>query len=228
MNRVLLVVSVWTFLFVPLSPLWAEDMAPVDQISPKINHNPVKKIIADGNSVEMTAILTDNDAIREGLLFYRPATSVAFVKVRMEAMGNHLYRAVIPAGDIPKPDSNLEYYIAVLDKTGNVTLQGLASEPMSVSVKAPALPPVEEVVKEVMVETPPVAVVEQIVPEEKPVIVPALEGLTATSKPVAIVTPFYKKWWFWGIVAVVVGGIIVAADRDESRSGSFVVEVPSP
>jgi len=44
--------------------------------------------------------------------------------------------------------------------------------------------------------------------------------------------PFYKQWWFWGVVSVgVAGGVFAAArkgDKDEEKNGTITVIVNLP
>lgn len=243
---ILLLVAVWTFLLLPLAPLWAYDgrLSPVDRISPKIDHKPMNKTIDDGKPLAITAVITDNDAIRNVMLFYRSATGIKFVETKMEAIGDGLYRGVIPAADISKSDSPIEYYIGAIDKAGNVTIQGLPSEPMMVvvkvlpmtsgkeimpeekTVKEPVVPPAKEVVPEEEIVQVPVVPPVVVVPEEKGV-PPALEGLTTKTEAKKVAAPFYKKWWFWSLAALVVVAIVVNRDPEPSR-GTLVVEVPAP
>ena len=260
-----LTVAVWTFLFAPFASLWAYDQkAPTDNVPPTIDHKPIDLAIANGKSLEVTTVLTDNNAIRQGILFYRSVMNIGFVEVQMDGMGGGLYRGIIPAGDISKSDFMLEYYIAAIDTSGNVTLQGFLSEPMTVMVRAmpiPAegeivkeevkeiVPPVKEVVKEVVVVPVPPALIDsptieeavheeeivavpvpEIVPEARVADAPALKGLsTKEEERKSVIAPFYKKGWFWGLMAVVVGGGILASrDKDSpSAPGSLTITGPS-
>ena len=220
----LLWMSAWTLLISPFAPLLAYGGLFIeDKIPPKIVHQAIEEIPVDGKPFEITAIMTDNEGVRKGLLFYRSAMGIAFIEIKMEAMEDNMYRAVIPSEDISSPGSALEYYIAAIDNVGNVTLQGLLNNPMIAVVKAMPIPPVE---------VPDLAPIKEVMPEVKMAPVPLLDGLTVQTKPdEPVITPFYKKGWFWGLVAILVGGIILVGtddDHDGPNTGSLVVEIPVP
>ena len=201
----ILVVAVYTFLFLPLAQLGAQTtQTPLedDLISPLIQHDSSTQSVPVGEALQLQATITDNGAVKEVVLFYRKMGATEYSKTNMNRTGSDVYSATIPKEVVMEP--GLEYYIQASDSAGNIVMRGIAFSPLVVTV-ATILPPA-------------------------PV---ATNGLSSTTKP-ASSPHWYKKWWVWAIVGVVlVGAVAGGSGGGESQtpagpSGTAVIKGPIP
>lgn len=216
-NKALLlfVFSFYTFLFLPLAPLWAQALkmpANSDLVAPSIQHDPPTEKIAPGEPVSIQATVTDNNTIKEVLLFYRVQGEDEYLSINMQPKGPTSYTTLIPKEEIRAP--GLEYYIQASDQAGNVALRGFSFSPLSVAV-APKAAPNETFTKNVF---------------------PKDEKETALKTEVSEGKPWYKKWWVWAIAGVVVvaaaagggGGGGGGGGAGGPATGSASVSSPAP
>src|SRR3990172_2490909 len=187
---ILLILSIYTFMLLPVIPALAQDLtlpSDSDRIPPVIQHHPSEQAAATGKPMIIKATITDNVAIKEAALYYRPMGNAEYFNLTMKKEENNVYSATIPADDVIEP--GIEYYIQVSDKAGNMVLRGFSFSPLTVMVEpvlpitepekeAPLVKPRREK-EEIIVETP---------PAEKPVY------KTNTGEKA-----WYKKWWVWAI-----------------------------
>jgi hypothetical protein len=232
-------VAIYTFVFAPLTPLWAEENPPredtpigdFDVAAPMIVHQPPRE--GAQGPLEIEATITDDVAVTDPILFYRVKGGHEYAQIRMNAKGENRYVAVIPEKDVLAP--GIEYYIQVSDKAGNYGFSTLPSTPVFVSVAPP--PPQKEKAK-IVPEPPPV--VDAVAPmkeqiAEPPlyvgiVTIPPVEQFPMTQPP-SRSAPWYKKWWVWTIVLLAGGGIAASQGGDSgssSGSGTGMVEATFP
>lgn len=185
----LLNLAVYTFLILPVAPLWAQELSlppDGDRIAPVIQYEPPSQSAPTGKPLSIEATITDNAEVLEAVLFYRPLGASEYATLPMDAVGPGRYRATIPEGQVTEP--GVEYYIQASDKAGNMVMRGFAFSPLLVTV-APVLAPPAPSVKPAEVE-----------PSK-----PLAERLAMRTEAEA--KPWYKKWWVWAIA----GGVVVAA-----------------
>ena len=189
----LLFAAFFTFILLPLSPLWAQELKfpeDIDLMAPTIQHEPPAQASPAEEKLLIEATITDNVAVEETTLFYRPLGYPEYSSINMELIANHLYSAAIPREEVQEP--GIEYYIQASDEAGNMVMRGFSFSPLIVTV-TPALPGVEEKKDQA------IAGIEE--PQES--------FRLATEEPA--VKPWYKKWWVWTLVAVVIGGAAAAS-----------------
>lgn len=178
-----------TFLFVIFyavilagSTSWGQtsDGLDMDIIAPSIQHDPLSEPAVSGKDLPIMAKITDNQLVFETTIFYRHPGTNTYSRIPMSLGKDDIYSGIIPKDVIALPA--LEYYIQAEDRAGNIASRGFAVSPLTVLVKnaAPDLP--AEVIDEAKSITD-----------------------AQTSSVVKINKPWYKKWWVWGLTAVVVG-----------------------
>lgn len=188
---ILFLISSYTYLFIPLTPLWAQSLgllAEADQIPPTIRHEP-PALIPLGESFFLDAVVSDNQDVKEVLLFYRTFGDKNYLSLTMEAIGEGRYRGLLPSKEIREP--GLEYYIRATDPEGNMALQGLPFSPLEAIVSA-ASPEGEQE-----------NLTERVFPQQEREL-----GLKTEEAPAK---PWYKKWWVWTIAGAVVIGAAAAS-----------------
>jgi hypothetical protein len=188
-----------------------------DRTAPTIQHDPPGQSFHAGKDLIIQATITDNAAVKEATLFYRPEGNTEYLRVNMNPIGNNIYTAAIPQKDVVEP--GIEYYIQSSDKACNIAMRGFAFSPLVIAV-APVLPPSGGEKKEPVVAIPPST--------------PADELGLKTEEPA---TPaWYKKWWVWTIVgAVVIVGAVAAGGGGgggggggETSTSSVTISGPTP
>jgi len=183
---VLSAIAFHTFLLLPLAPLWAQDLTlppDGDRVPPVIQHEPPAQSAPTGKPLTVEVTITDNTEVLEAILYYRPVGGSDYTSLAMDALGQNVYTATIPKGEVVEP--GLEYYVQASDRAGNMVLRGFSFSPLMVTV-APVLPSQEEASEAVAVASP----------KDR-----------LTMQTAAAPKPWYKKWWVWTIV----GGVVVAA-----------------
>ena len=185
----LVLVAIYSFLFIPTVPLWAQTLklpSKGDLTAPVINHDPPVRSFRSGESLSIQATITDNSEIKEAILFYRTMGKEEYSSINMEKQPEGVYAASIPTEEIAEP--GVEYYIQASDPAGNIALRGFSFSPLTVTV-IPVLP--DKKTDE--------ALTQNLFPAEK-------RDAALKSEP-GITNPWYKKWWVWTLAgAVVVGG----------------------
>ncbi len=124
---VLLTLSFYTFLFLPLTPLWAQSdllISKADLISPVIQHDRFSSSLPAGSPVMIRATLTDNVGIKEAILFYRLIGTDIYKQLDFTPQGNDLYIAILPIEVIVVP--GIEYYLQVSDAAENIAMRGFS------------------------------------------------------------------------------------------------------
>ena len=208
MNRgamLLSMVAFYTFLVIPMMPLWAQDVTlpeDADISAPNIQHEPSQESVGAGESLEIMAIITDDEGVKEATLYYRSVGNVEYFSLKMTPLEGDAYTAIIPREDVLEP--GMEYYVQASDKAGNVVLRGFSFEPLVVTV-APVLPTME--------------------------FPPSEDLVLKTEGPPS--KPWYKKWWVWTIVgAVAIGGAVAASGGGggggDGSTGSATITAPVP
>jgi len=105
-----------------------------DTESPVILHTPLSSFEP---GVFISAIITDNSSLSSVVLYYKDRTD--FVQLQMLPTENeNEYSATIPATIVPGEGS---YYIEAVDKSGNASSSGSATEPHEVEIKTDSTPP---------------------------------------------------------------------------------------
>jgi len=140
---ILLVLSFYVFLLLPLYPALAQELqlpSDSDRLPPVIQHQPSDQAAATGKPMIIKATITDNVSIKEAALYYRPMGNVEYFNLTMKKEENNVYSATIPADDVIEP--GIEYYIQASDKAGNMVLRGFSFSPLTVMVE-PVLPTTE-------------------------------------------------------------------------------------
>ena|SRR3989338_11391466 len=214
----LLILSIYTFMLLPVIPSLAQDLtlpSDSDRIPPVIKHQSSEQAAATGKPMIIKATITDNAAIKEAALYYRPMGNAEYFNVNMKAEGNNVYSATIPADDVIEP--GIEYYIQVSDKAGNMVLRGFSFSPLTVMVE-PVLP-FTEPEKESPVVTPAKPSLEK---EESIIETPPVER--HVYKTEGGEKTWYKKWWVWSIVG---GGAVAVAAALSIRDDNDVNKVDS-
>ena len=224
---ILLVLSFYVFLLLPLYPALAQELqlpSDSDRLPPVIQHQPSDQAAATGKPMIIKATITDNVSIKEAALYYRPMGNVEYFNLTMKKEENNVYSATIPADDVIEP--GIEYYIQASDKAGNMVLRGFSFSPLTVMVEpvlpitepekeAPLVKPRREK-EEIIVETP---------PAEKPVY-----------KTEAGEKAWYKKWWVWAIVGGGAVAVVAASGGGGGgdsggggpATGSVTISAPVP
>ena len=108
----MLIVSIYTFLFIPLLPVWV--LAEETISGPLIQHETPAQTAPSGKPLVIQATITDKAGIKEAILYYRKAGEESYQHLNMMPSENDLYSATIPAGEVKSP--GLEYYIQAADK----------------------------------------------------------------------------------------------------------------
>jgi len=221
---ILLWVAIAYLLFVPLSPLWAQDVD-IDFIAPNIEYRPFVQAVYSSKQIEIAVKITDDRGVQEANLFYRPAGKEGFLKIKMTASSDDIYSAVISGEEVFEP--RMDYYFEATDRSGNTMSKGSISSPLAVSVVAaiPIPPPVDLTKKEDVIVD----------------ISPAEESFPMGTKIESVerARPWYKKWWVWTIVAGVAGvaasesgGSGDSGDSGQavggSSSGTIIISGPPP
>jgi hypothetical protein len=213
----MLLIALYTFLFLPMIPIFAFEMSP-DQSSPVIQYDPPAKALPVGKALKIEATIHDEANIKDVTVFYRKSGESNYKEIRMEPKGNDLYSATIPEEAVKEP--GLEYYIQASDETGNIVMRGLAFSPLTIIVKQEIIAPVPS---KPLVLTPS--------PEERMTMKMEAPSLEEEK-------PWYKKWWIWTIAGAVVIGAAAAGGHGGGGggggccppppSGSAHITMPTP
>jgi len=110
-----------------------------------IDHAPFTKAQRRGVPLAVEATITSPAGIRKAELFCRVAGGGDFTALPMEAVGNNLYRTVVP--DWMTAGRGLEYYITATDERGQSTSQGFVGFPLFVPFVTAQAPSQEERLK---------------------------------------------------------------------------------
>jgi len=95
-----------------------------------IDHAPFNRPQRRGAPLIIEATIVSPGGIRKAAVFCRVAGGGDFTALPMEAVGDNLYRAVVP--DWMTAGRGLEYYITATDERGQSTSQGFVGFPLSV------------------------------------------------------------------------------------------------
>jgi hypothetical protein len=109
-----------------------------------IDHKVFTRPQQQGQSLLIEATITSPAGVRKAEVFCRQAGGRDFSALRMEHVGQDVYRAVVP--DWMTASAGLEYYISAVDQLGRSASQGFVGFPLIVRfVSAQALSPEERV-----------------------------------------------------------------------------------
>ena len=103
-----------------LAALWllASGVAAAQDLTPPvITHAPVDRAVSD-TSLQITAAVTDDTAVRRVVLYARSAGTSNYYAISMSVQGGE-YRGIIPASLVTP--GVLEYYIEAIDTVGNTS-----------------------------------------------------------------------------------------------------------
>jgi hypothetical protein len=129
-------ISFYTFLFVPLIPLWAQEgKNPLDSdlTPPLILHRPPIQSVRPGGPLVIQATITDNVAVKKASVFFRFMGTREYFIMDMHHVGNNIYSIEIPDQYVQVP--GLEYYIQASDKAGNIeAFRGSSFSPLTIKV----------------------------------------------------------------------------------------------
>ena len=112
------------------NPLFVEVITP-DRQPPQIAHTPPDKV-KEGESVKMTALITDNIAIENAIVLFRKKNVADFSSLHMKKNDTNQYEVEIPGQEIMPPF--IEYYITATDKAGNNGFWQNAQNPFTLPV----------------------------------------------------------------------------------------------
>ena len=146
------IIAIYTFVILPIIsflPVYADESPvirvaaktdQIDQIAPRIVHNPSEERHAKGKDVRISAIVTDNDKVTKVTLYYREEGQAEYIPLEMFRKEGDQYLATIP-GDASRGEK-VEYYIEAMDRGENITLRGLPIMPLMVKLSEEKVPPV--------------------------------------------------------------------------------------
>lgn len=124
-----------SLLFAPIIHAADLTLSSSDITAPEISHSPVKAVLSGGESVSISATITDNSGVKEAVLFYREIGASQFKRLQMgRQIGGDIYLIMLPAIQPP----GIEYYIQATDAAGNSLLRGHSFSPLTVKVTQPA------------------------------------------------------------------------------------------
>jgi hypothetical protein len=110
-----------------------------------IDHKVFTQPQRQGQPLAIEARITAPAGISKAEVFCRQAGGRDFSSVRMEHIGQDLYRAIVP--DWLTAGAGLEYYITATDQLGRSASQGFVGFPLIVRLVPPRQPSAEERVK---------------------------------------------------------------------------------
>ncbi len=141
LNRRVILLSflvVQIFLSLPLLPVWSqsEKSEMIDISAPEIQHNASFKPKAAGLALTVKALVSDDRAVSEVIFYYRSKDAKKYSKIRMRPVGSDSYSITIPKEKVF--GLKVEYYIQAFDKEGNISLQGNAEVPLTITLELKA------------------------------------------------------------------------------------------
>lgn len=107
-----------------------------DLVAPVIKHTPITHDIPAGKPIAITATVTDDDAVKEVILFYTEIGASDYKRTIMKRdLDSNNYTAELPIFAPP----GVEYYIQASDMAGNTLLFGHKFSPLTVNVAVAAV-----------------------------------------------------------------------------------------
>lgn len=135
------------------------------------------------------ATVVDNDEIARVVVFYRFSGETEYAELNMrEIAQSSFYTTRIDTANVPLATEAIEYYIQAEDASGNIVLKGFAFQPLTRAFE-------------------PQQAVEPAVEQDA---APVDAEFTSPSIASSI------NWWYVGLGALLVGGIVAAAGSDSS------------
>lgn len=111
----------------------SSDVSATDVDTPVIKSTIIKTVLAPGESVRISAVVTDNRGVTSVTVFYRNVGDIDFQQVDMiRTKDSDDFSVVI--SNLKEP--GLEYYIQAGDKAENIVLQGHTFAPLEITVGA--------------------------------------------------------------------------------------------
>lgn len=193
-----LLISLYAFFILPLSPLLAQTSTKVDRLPPVIQHRPFLATLDVEDPVIFRATVTDNQALHKVHIFYRITGEKRFTKIKMEQVGQKEYLTIVPQRFVLR--EGIEYYIQASDTAGNIATQGFPNAPLRIRFKAPLKGNLPQIGK---IKTP------LLPPQKSGFRLSTTSG--TTGQIIGTKKPWYKKWWVWSIALGVVAGVAAAS-----------------
>ena len=106
-------------------PLSFEVVDTSDRTGPFVEHTPPGGPVKAGESLELTATVTDSSGVSEVILNFRNSLSSGFVQLAMTPQGSNRFSAQVPAQEVIAPW--LRYYIEAVDASPNQNSSRLPS-----------------------------------------------------------------------------------------------------
>ena len=119
----------------PLLPVWSQSKQPelIDISAPEIQHNVSFQSKVAGVALTVEALVSDDRAVSEVMLYYRSKDAKKYSKMRMHPLGSSSYSITIPKEKVF--GLRVEYYIQAFDREGNNSLQGNAEVPLTITLE---------------------------------------------------------------------------------------------
>lgn len=159
-----------------------------DQTAPVIQQQPPQWPAAAGDSIVISATITDDYGVQQAVIYYRKRGREAYLLTMMAHAGENVYRATLPAELIG--GGGLEYYLEAKDGSGNTARRGAAATPLIIVAGTPGPAPPAQVETDDAAPQP-------------------TDGLRTEAG--ASEQSWYQKWWVWTLAGVVVAGVAAAA-----------------
>jgi hypothetical protein len=111
--------------------MWVNVTAVPDNTPPTIIHTP-ETAGKPGESVTISAEITDDIGVEEAFLLYRQSGETEWIQVKMTETSEDTWTAEIPSSEITTGE--IEYYITATDGTNNAT-HPTSMEPYQITVR---------------------------------------------------------------------------------------------
>jgi PKD repeat protein len=115
----------------------------IDTTPPDISHSPIKEWV-EGTPITVVAVVTDNVAVKDVILYYRLGGDAEYKSIKMvQEKGKNVWSVVIPSAEV-KGDA-LDYYIIAYDTFGNIAEYPSDGEkkPIRIDLKKAFVLPIE-------------------------------------------------------------------------------------
>jgi hypothetical protein len=117
------------------APLFSlADEIKADLYAPDIDHASLNEFKYESESLNLSAVVTDNVAVTKVILYYRAQGADSYRPLSMvQVVGTNLFTAHIPAESVRPP--GVEYYLRAEDGAGNFKLKGYGFQPLFVGIR---------------------------------------------------------------------------------------------
>lgn len=190
----LVIIAVYTFLLIPMSPLLAEESNTISSNTPsKVHHEPRQLPAVAGKPLMIEATVKEEVVVQRVTIYYRTKGSEKYENQAMKRDGKS-YKAEIPGDAVGLPA--IEYYILVVDLAGEFESSRSAQSPF-------VLPVIDNPEGKLKAESTPSG-------ESGPTIVDSSLTPNGGLSTPPISPAWYSKWWVWTIVGAVATGTAIA------------------